>query len=259
VAGIDGFFERVASLRRAGEAFAVATVVSRRAPVSSHLGDRALIFEDGVMEGFVGGSCSREIVRAQALDALATGQPRLVSIRPADGAVAGVDVMADGIVVPMSCGSKGSVDVYVEPFMRARTVVVVGLTPVAEALAQLATTLEYRVVRVVAAEEQRDLPTALTLEELPGLLLEIGPAARTSLAVVVASQGHYDEAAIPVALDAGASISVRGTTVRSLCRSWPRSSSTIRRRACSALTRQWPRRPRRPSRSTPSAAWRSPW
>ena len=47
--------------------FAIATVVSRRGPVSSHMGDRAIVFGDGVMEGFVGGSCSREVVRRQAL------------------------------------------------------------------------------------------------------------------------------------------------------------------------------------------------
>ena len=48
------------------------------------MGDRALVFGDGVMEGYVGGSCSREVVRRQALAALAAGEPRLVSIRPDD-------------------------------------------------------------------------------------------------------------------------------------------------------------------------------
>ena len=76
------FFEQMAALRREGQSFAVATVVARRAPVSAHLGDRAIVFADGRMEGFVGGACSREIVRQQALDALATRRGRLVSIRP---------------------------------------------------------------------------------------------------------------------------------------------------------------------------------
>ena len=62
------FFERVAVLRREGQPFAVATVVVRRAPVSAHLGDRAIVFADGRMEGFVGGACAREIVRQQALE-----------------------------------------------------------------------------------------------------------------------------------------------------------------------------------------------
>ena len=59
--------ERLAQLSREGAAVVVATVVSRRAPVSAQVGDKALIHADGRMEGFVGGACSREIVRRQAL------------------------------------------------------------------------------------------------------------------------------------------------------------------------------------------------
>ena len=51
-------FERIVALRREGQPFAVATVVGRRAPVSAHLGDRAIVYADGRMEGFVGGACS---------------------------------------------------------------------------------------------------------------------------------------------------------------------------------------------------------
>ena len=76
------FYERVAEMRRGGERFAVATVVARRPPVSAHLGDRAIVFADGRMDGFVGGACSREIVRKQALEAMGKRQARLVSIRP---------------------------------------------------------------------------------------------------------------------------------------------------------------------------------
>jgi xanthine dehydrogenase accessory factor len=43
------FFERIAALEREGRAFAIATVVARRPPVSAHLGDRAIIFADGRM------------------------------------------------------------------------------------------------------------------------------------------------------------------------------------------------------------------
>jgi xanthine dehydrogenase accessory factor len=64
------FFEKVAALRREGQSFATATVVGRRPPVSAHLGDRAIVYADGRMEGFVGGACSREIVRRQALECI---------------------------------------------------------------------------------------------------------------------------------------------------------------------------------------------
>ena len=72
-------------LQRDGQSFAVATVVARRAPVSAHLGDHAIVFADGRMEGFVGGACSREIVRQQALESLRARHGRLVSIGPDAG------------------------------------------------------------------------------------------------------------------------------------------------------------------------------
>ena len=106
------------------------------------------------MEGFIGGACSREIVRKQALTALRTRRARLVSIRPDAAAASATD--PEHVVVPMTCVSEGAVDVYVEPFVPARRLVVVGATPVADALARTARSLDYDVVRVVDTRERRD-------------------------------------------------------------------------------------------------------
>jgi xanthine dehydrogenase accessory factor len=204
----DEFFDRVSALKREGQTFAVATVVARRPPVSAHLGDRAIIFADGRMEGFVGGACSREIIRKQALDVLRVRAARLVSIRPdaRDAADAGQDC----VIVPMTCASEGAVDVYVEPVARPRSIVVVGATPVADAVGRLARAMRYDVVRVVARDELRDLDASEAgagvaaleaLDEvLAGVLSQGGDCA-----VVVASQGHYDEPALEVALRSRAS------------------------------------------------------
>lgn len=75
-------YSKIAELRQSGQSFALATVVARQAPVSSHLGDKAIVFEDGRFEGYVGGACSREIVRNQALQVLRLGKPRLFRITP---------------------------------------------------------------------------------------------------------------------------------------------------------------------------------
>jgi len=201
-------FEQIAALRRDGQSFALATVVGRRAPVSAHLGDRAIVFADGRMEGFVGGACSREIIRQQALDALTTRCSRLVSIRP-DASESGTST-GEHVVVPMTCVSEGAIDVYVEPFVRARRLVVVGATPVAEWVARLARSMNYDVVRVVDGREQRDIAqeaaalgvTVVTLDALEGMLQEAGPAV-SDLAAVVASQGHYDEETLESILRCG--------------------------------------------------------
>jgi xanthine dehydrogenase accessory factor len=202
------FFEQVTQLKRDGASFVVATVVSRRAPVSSHLGDRALIHSDGRMEGFVGGSCSREIVRKQSLEILRLGKPRLVLIRP-DATLETLQHAADAesIVVPMTCASEGAVDVYLEPHTPAKALLVVGFTPVAQAVAKLGTLLEYDVTRVVTREEMRDLETEghrlVALPDLESHLENLPVEVRSGMAAVVASQGHYDEPTLEPLLKTG--------------------------------------------------------
>lgn len=219
------FFDRVAALTRAGRPFAVATVVARRPPVSAHLGDRAIVFADGRMEGFVGGACSREIIRRQALDALQSRAARLVCIRP-DPSEA-MASSADRIVVPMTCASEGAVDVYVEPINRPRTIVVAGTTPVADAVARIARAMRYDVVRVVEADEERDVRAGAdaigarvaALDALGQVLAE-AMANAGECAAIVASQGHYDEPALEAILRAGVPYAgllasrKRGATVR---------------------------------------------
>lgn len=216
------WLERVATLRSGGQRFATAIVVGRRAPVSAHLGDRAIVHADGRMEGFIGGACSREIVRKQALEAIRTRRPRLVSITP-DASAAGAPT-PEHVIVAMTCVSEGAVDVFVEPDVQPRRVVVVGTTPVAEALARTALTLDYDVVVVVDAQELRDVTeqahaqtyAVLPLDRLAEALREGGAAT----AAVVASQGHYDEEALEIILRSGAAYvglvasRTRGSAVR---------------------------------------------
>ncbi len=219
------FLDKVVALRRERRSFATATVVGRRAPVSAHLGDRAIVHEDGRMEGFIGGACSREIIRRQALESIRARRARLVSIRPDAGVEASSD--PEHVFVPMTCVSEGAVDVYVEPSVRPRRLVVVGATPVAEALARTAVALDYDVVRAVQQQEQRDLEaqaaasgwTLAPLETLDAVITDGGPAT----AAVVATQGHYDEQALEMILRARVASYVglvasrkRGATVKEL-------------------------------------------
>jgi xanthine dehydrogenase accessory factor len=166
------------------------------------------VFADGRMEGFVGGACTREIVRKQALAAMRARRACLVSIRP--DASAGSTADPEHVVVPMTCVSEGAVDVYVEPYLRARRLVVVGATPVAEALTRTALSMDYEVVRIVEASERRDLEaaaglTGATLASLESLETVLKTGTPDDTAAVVASQGHYDEQALEVILTCGAS------------------------------------------------------
>jgi xanthine dehydrogenase accessory factor len=202
------FFERVAELERARTPFALATVVVRHPPVSSHLGDRAIVFADGRMQGFVGGACSRDIVRRQGVAAMRSGTGRLVQIRPGAPPDADDAAPVGTVIVPMTCTSEGAVDVYVEPHLPPRVLLVAGATPVARSLVGIGALLDgFRVVRVLKESDLADLSPedlrgAIALSALGEFLRELDPGERASLVAVVATQGHYDEPVLEALLDA---------------------------------------------------------
>lgn len=178
------------------EPYAIAIVVGRERPVSSHLGDRAVVHADGRMEGFVGGSCSRDIVRSQAIEAIRTGEPRLVRIMPHDSAS---DDESDVVTVPMHCQSEGAIEVYIEPQLARRKLIVVGFTPVAQALSEIAPALGFSVARFVEHDELCDVDGS-TIDALAGYVDALDERERMRGAAIVASQGHYDDAALAALL-----------------------------------------------------------
>jgi xanthine dehydrogenase accessory factor len=166
--------------------YALATVVRVDPPVSSRVGDKAVVTVDGRLEGWVGGACAEPIVVREALAALAEGSPRLVRITPTELATtAPPEPEETGVVAAVStCPSGGGLEVFVEPVGVASRLLVCGRTPVAAALARLAEVVGYEV-------------TGLGDADLDGVRSnDAGPGD----AVVVATMGHYDEEALAAAL-----------------------------------------------------------
>jgi xanthine dehydrogenase accessory factor len=176
----DAVLAEAAALSERGEAFVLATVVWRRAPSSGQLGSKALILADGTMRGWLGGACAQPTVRREALMSLHDGRTRLLLLGlPAEAA----GVFGDGVVVvPMECGSEGALAVSLEPVVPAPLVVAIGGSPAVDTLASLARGLGWRAVVVESAEALASQP------------VDVGTA------VVVATQGHDDEAALQAAL-----------------------------------------------------------
>jgi xanthine dehydrogenase accessory factor len=115
--------------------FVQATVVRAQCPTSARPGDAAIVLPDGSIEGFVGGQCVEESVRSVALDVLSSGESMLLRILPDDG-----DVFPDapGAVTTVNpCLSGGAIEVFLEPKLPAARIVVVGGTPIADALVRL--------------------------------------------------------------------------------------------------------------------------
>jgi xanthine dehydrogenase accessory factor len=129
-----------ARLAAAGEPYALATVVSVRRPASARRGDRGLVTADGRLVGWVGGACSEPVVVREALRAVAEGTPRLVRIGPP-----GTPGAEDVVCAESHCASEGVVEVLVEPQLPAPLLAVVGESPAARTLAELARGIGWRV------------------------------------------------------------------------------------------------------------------
>ncbi|MGI9052881.1 MAG: XdhC family protein [Ilumatobacteraceae bacterium] len=191
--------QRAAALARARQPFAVATVVWRRAPSSSHVGSKALIHPDGSADGWLGGACAEPTVVRAGLAAMADGTPRLLFLGRDDE----LDQRAeDGrVTVPMACDSEGAVEVYLEPVLPVPQLIVIGRTPAVFIITSAAVALGWDVTVIDDGGRPGDHPhpdrvrTTLDLDEL-------GIGAAT--AVVVATQGHYDDLALDAALTTAA-------------------------------------------------------
>jgi xanthine dehydrogenase accessory factor len=176
-----GLHHRADELRAARTPFVVATVVRAQRPTSVHSGDAALVLGDGTIEGFVGGACAEQSVRLHALRALETGEALLLRILPGDDDAPEPDPPAR-VTVQNPCLSGGSLEIFLEPMLAPPRVMVVGETPIADAVVRLGSEL--------------DLATEQTW---PGDDLE---PAEGDLAVVIAAHGRDELRALRRALEA---------------------------------------------------------
>jgi len=177
----------------------LATVVWRRAPSSGKEGAKALIGADGSVRGWLGGACAEPAVVREALRALEEGTPRLMFLGPPEELE---DRRRDGMVsVPIACQSEGALEVYLEPMMPSPHVVAIGRSPAVDALARMAGALGWRAVVVDDAGAPGDHPG---VEDVITTLDVAAAGAGPGSFVVVATQGHYDEAALEQALATGA-------------------------------------------------------
>ena len=191
----------VARLQAAEEAFVLATVVRTVSVTAAKAGAKAVIRPDGtIVAGWIGGGCARGAVLKAARDALADGEPRMVSVHPED-LLAELGVRPgdsrDGVRFATNmCPSKGTMDIFVEPMLPHPALVVIGASPVALALATQARGLGYHVTLAAPVADLPEPPDADVVVD--GYRPEHLHAARRF--VVVATQGRGDEAALRAAL-----------------------------------------------------------
>ena len=189
----DEFLNKAAELRSRGESFAVALVVRFEAPISGKPGDKAIIYPDGRIWGWIGGGCSQPVVVQEALKALSDGAPRLVRISPSSSP----DSMEGVVDYTMTCHSGGSLDIYIEPVLPKPHIVILGRSLVAQTLARLGNTIHFAVSVLAPGASRDNFPNADAIHEQ----LDFGPIRITPQTyVVVATQGDGDEEALEQAL-----------------------------------------------------------
>ncbi len=126
-----------------------ATIVSTERSVPRHAGTKMLVYPDGTITGTIGGGSVEATVRRDALATLDDGRPQMHLYRLEDPTAGD----------PGICG--GTMTVYLEPYMPANTLMVIGCGHVGNAVVDLAHWLGYR---TVAVDDRAEL---LTEEALP--------------------------------------------------------------------------------------------
>lgn len=162
-------------LAEQGSPYVLATVIRVSRPASARAGDRAIVTPDGVLHGWVGGACSEPAVIREALRALSDGRQRVLRVC---GAPSPEDSPDDVVLAESACASEGMVEVLIEPELPAPLLAVVGESPSAGCLADLARRIGWRVTTDLSQEAD---------------------------AVVVASMGRDDEETLAAALATAAS------------------------------------------------------
>jgi xanthine dehydrogenase accessory factor len=191
----------VAQMKAAERAFVLATVVRTVSVTAAKAGAKAIIAADGtIVAGWIGGGCAKGAVLKAAREALADGEPRMVSVQP-ENLLAELGVSAgesrDGIRFATNmCPSKGTMDIFVEPVLPHPSLVILGASPVALSLAAQARVLGYHVTLAAPAVDLTAQPDADTI--IDGYQFgELNDAKRF---VVVSTQGKGDEAALRAAV-----------------------------------------------------------
>ena len=238
------------ALRSRQEPFAFATIVRTAGSTAAKPGAKALLSADGtILHGWLGGGCTRGAVKRAAVEAFKKGAPQLVSVAPEDllqekGVVPGETI--DGTkFVRNGCPSRGTVDIFIEPCVPMPELVILGGSPVAQALNAVAAQFHWSVSTsltdsqaytskkyiVVATQGQGDLDALKSaLASAPAYTAFVGSARKFA---ALAEKLHEDgvDPAITKAVDAPAGLDLGAVTPEEIALSILAQLVRVRRKA----------------------------
>jgi len=197
----ENVFEAAQRLQHDGTAYALVSVIRARAPASAHPGDKAVVTLDGQLHGWIGGGCAQPAVIRTVRQVLSDGKAKLIRITPAEEGVE--RELGDVLEFGMSCHSGGTLELFVDPVLPRASLVVIGTSPVARSLVQLAPRVGFTVTLVAHEASAADHPDAqrVIASDEPGTAVPQIPA---NAWVVVATQGRRDVQGLRLALSLSA-------------------------------------------------------
>jgi xanthine dehydrogenase accessory factor len=184
-------------LQQADTAFALVTVLSAQAPTSGKSGDKAVVTPDGQIHGWIGGGCAQPAVIKTVRQAIEDGIPRKIRISPADENQE--RDLGDVLEFGMSCHSGGTLELFIDPVLPQTSLCVVGDSPVARALANLAPRVGLGLSVVAQGANVHDFSeaqTILTSDSIESVQAQLP----VPTFVVVATQGRRDLQGLKAAL-----------------------------------------------------------
>lgn len=193
----DTVFDAARRLQQAGRAYALVSVIKAQAPASARPGDKAIVTADGSLQGWIGGGCAQPAVLRTVREALADGRARVIRIAPTEPQQE--RELGEVLEFGMACHSGGTLELFIDPMLPAARLVVIGASPVAESLAQLAPRVGFAVTLVAheaLAQTYPDAQAVIASDEAADVLPRVAPGAW----VVVATQGRRDVQALRLAL-----------------------------------------------------------
>lgn len=176
-----------------GSNFAIAQVIDRIAPSSGKVGDKALILDTGELIGWIGGGCVRGIVIKEALDVIRSKRYRRVRISPEGGS----RETATYKEYVMSCQSKGTLEVMIEPVIPQPELIIVGKSNIARKLSLLAAAADFKVSVMASDADVQMFPTAYEVKDVVDFR---SFKSVSNTYVIVTTQGEDDELSVRKAL-----------------------------------------------------------
>ena len=185
------------ALHQRQQPFAMVTVLRVTPPTSAKPGDKAVVTADGQIHGWIGGGCAQPAVVKTVRAALADGLARSIRISPAEESRE--QQLSDVLEFGMACHSGGTLELFVDPVLPLACLTVLGDSPVARALCDLAPRVGFAVNLVAQGALATDFASAsrvLASDEAAEVAQQLGAQAW----VVVATHGRRDMQALKAAL-----------------------------------------------------------